>query len=257
MATHTKVALITGGSRGIGAATALALAERGYDVALTYRNKVARAKEVASEIEQRGQHALPVGCDITRLDDVQRLFADLKAWHNTLDILILNASGGMERDILAVDPAYPRHINHDAQLVLLEHSLPLMPNGGTVVFITSHWAHLYGQMEQIPAYAPVAESKHAGEQALRAQQDTLAESGIRLLVVTGDLIEGTITPKLLERAAPGLTEHRRTTIGPLPTATEMGEAIAQAAVDPLLPSGHTVVIGGSLESQLMSDTNLL
>jgi len=74
MATHPKVALVTGGSRGIGAATALALAERGYDVALTYRNKAARANEVTSEITKRSQQALPVGCDITRLDDVQRLF---------------------------------------------------------------------------------------------------------------------------------------------------------------------------------------
>ena len=253
MVTHTHVALITGGSRGIGAATALALAERGYDIALTYRNKAARANEVAAHITARSQHALPIGCDITQPDDVQRLFATLEAWHNSLDILVLNASGGLERDLLALDPAYPMHINHDAQLMLVEHALPLMTHGGTIVFITSHWAHLYGQMTQIPAYEPVAESKHAGEQALRAQQEMLAKRSIRLLVVTGDLIEGTITPKLLERGAPGLTEHRRATIGPLPTATEMGEVIAQAATDPLLPSGHTVVVGGSLESQLATN----
>ena len=249
MAISTKVALVTGGSRGIGAATALALAERGYDVALTYRNKAARANEVAAQITTFGQHALPVGCDITQLDSVQRLFKALKEWRGVLDILVLNASGGMERDLLALDPAYPMHINHDAQLSLVEHTLPLLTLGGTIVFVTSHWAHLYGQMKQIPVYEPVAESKYAGEQALRAQQAMLAAQGIRLLVVTGDLIEGTITPKLLERAAPGLTEHRRSTIGPLPTATEMGEAIAQAATDPSLPSGHTVVIGGSLKSQ--------
>lgn len=250
MDTHTHVALITGGSRGIGAATALALAERGYDIALTYRNKAARANEVAAQITARGQSALLIGCDITQSEDVQRLFATLKEWHDSLDILVLNASGGLERDLLAHDPEYPMHINHDAQLALVEHALPLMTHGGTIVFITSHWAHLYGQMTQIPAYEPVAESKHAGEQALRAQQDMLATQSIRLLVVTGDLIEGTITPKLLERGAPGLTEHRRATIGPLPTATEMGNVIAQSATDPSLPSGHTVVVGGSLESQL-------
>ncbi len=246
----TRVALITGGSRGIGAATALALAERGYDIALTYRNKAARANEVAAQITARGQHALPLGCDITQRDDVQRLFATLKEWRAVLDILVLNASGGLERGLLALDPEYPMHINRDAQLALVEHTLPLMTHGATIVFITSHWAHLYGQMTQIPAYEPVAESKHAGEQALRAQQDMLAKRNVRLLVVTGDLIEGTITPKLLERGAPGLTEHRRATIGPLPTATEMGNVIAQSATDSSLASGHTVVVGGSLESQL-------
>ena len=257
MARATKVALITGGSRGIGAATALALADRGYDIALTYRNKAARADEVAAQITTRSQHALPIGCDITQPDEVQRLFATLKEWRNVLDILVLNASGGLERDLLALDPAYPMHINHDAQLTLVEYALPLMTHGGTIVFITSHWAHLYGQMKQIPAYEPVAESKHAGERAIRAKQEMLATRNIRLLVVTGDLIEGTITPKLLERGAPGLTEHRRATIGPLPTATEMGEVIAQTATDPSLPSGHTVVVGGSLESQLASDMDVL
>ncbi len=254
MSVSTKVALITGGSRGIGAATALALAERDYDIALTYRNKAARADEVAAQVTTRNQHALPIRCDITQPDEVQRLFATLTEWRNVLDILVLNASGGLERDLLALDPEYPMHINHDAQLALVESALPLMTHGGTIVFITSHWAHLYGQMKQIPAYELVAESKHAGERAIRGQQEMLATRSIRLLVVTGDLIEGTITPKLLERGAPGLTEHRRATIGPLPTATEMGEVIAQAATDLSLPSGHTVVVGGSLESQLMMDS---
>jgi len=249
MTTQPKFALITGGSRGIGAATALALADRGYNVAVTYRNKAARANEVATQIAARGQQALSFACDITHLEDVQHLFMALKESYKTLDILVLNASGGLERDILAVDPDYPMHINLDAQLLLVEHALPLLTKGSTIVFVTSHWAHLYGQIVQIPAYAPIAESKYAGEQALRVQQDALAKRDIRLLVVTGDLIEGTITPKLLERAAPGLTEHRRSTIGPLPTATEMGNVIAEAATDVTLPTGHTVVIGGSLESQ--------
>ena len=95
----------------------------------------------------------------------------------------------------------------------LDGALPLMTDGGVVVFVTSHWAHLYGQVEQIPAYEPVAESKHAGEVALRARMDELAARGIRLIVVTGDLIEGTITPKLLERTSPGLEQDRRSALG--------------------------------------------
>ncbi len=53
-----SVALVTGASRGIGAATALALAGRGYDVAFTYRNKAARANEVAAQIETRGDRPI-------------------------------------------------------------------------------------------------------------------------------------------------------------------------------------------------------
>jgi NAD(P)-dependent dehydrogenase (short-subunit alcohol dehydrogenase family) len=241
------IALITGGSRGIGAATTLALAERGYDVVITYRNKAARAEDVIAAAEQRGVRALAVCSDITRQDDRDQLFSTIQMWGGRLDVLVLNASGGLERDLLAANPDYPMHINRDAQVALLDAALALMSRGSVVAFITSHWAHLYGQIEQIPTYLPVAESKYAGEQALRARQQELTERSIRLVVITGDLIAGTITPKLLERAEPGLKEQREHSIGSLPTAEEMGEAIAVAATDDTLPSGHTVVIGGSLD----------
>ncbi len=245
-----RVALVTGGSRGIGAATAVALAARGYDVAVTYRNKAARANEVIAEVTRHGARGLAVGCDITVPEQLDVLFATLRTWTKRLDVLALNASGGLEREALAADPSYPFHINRDAQLATLDLALPLMPRGSTVVFVTSHWAHLFGQVVQLPAYDGVAESKHAGEMALRARQEELAARGVRLLVVTGDLIEGTITPKLLERKAPGLGSGRRDEVGHLPTAVEMGEVIAAAANDPALPSGHTLVVGGALDSLL-------
>lgn len=244
-----RVALVTGGSRGIGAATAVALAERGYDVLISYRNKAARAEQVVERIRSSSRRAKAIAADITAPGEPARLIAEVADWgYDRLDVLVLNASGGLERKLVTADPLYPQRINRDAQIALLEAAIPMMPQGSTVVFVTSHWAHLYGRIEQLPAYEPVASSKYAGELALRARQDTLTGAGIRLLVVTGDLIEGTITPKLLERVTPGLAGSRRTNAGVLPTAGEMGEAIAQAATDPTLASGQTVVIGGALES---------
>lgn len=245
-----RVALITGGSRGIGAATASALAERGYDVAITYRNKAARADGVVAEVARHGVRGLAIGGDITEGDDLDRLFAQVSRWADGLDLVVLNASGGMERDRVAADPDYPLRINRDAQLALVDRARVLLRKGGTIIFVTSHWAHLYRQVPQLPAYEPVAASKHAGEQALRGLVAELDAAGLRLLVVTGDLIEGTITAKLLERAAPGLAESRRVNGGRVPTTVEMGEAIARAAADPTLPSGQTIVVGGSLDSLL-------
>jgi len=66
-------------------------------------------------------------------------------------------------------------------------------------------------------------------------------------LVTGGS-RGTITPKLLERAAPGLLKLRREAIGQLPSDSDMGEAIAEAASNQSLPGGSTVVVGGSLDS---------
>jgi NAD(P)-dependent dehydrogenase (short-subunit alcohol dehydrogenase family) len=242
------VALVTGGSRGVGAATAGALADRGYDICLTYRNKAARAGEVADLVRRRGGRALPLACDMTKEHDRRRLLAELTAWATRLDVLVLNASGGLERDLLAADPDYPMHINRDAQVAFLNCMLPMMPRRSTVVFVTSHWAHRFGTVEQLPAYGPIAASKHAGEQVLRARQGDLLARDVRLIVVTGDLIEGTITHRLLERGAPGMTGEREHTTGGLPTAADLGAAIAAAATDSSLPTGHTVVVGGALDS---------
>lgn len=242
------VALITGGSRGIGAATALTLAKHGYDIVVTYRNKAVRAQEVATSIVEHGSAALTVQCDITQHDDLVRLFSTVQAWRGHLEALVLNASGGLERELLARDPDYPLHINRDAQLDLLATFLPLLTPGSVVTFVTSHWAHLHGRVQDLPAYAPISSSKYAGEQALRARIPELTARSIRLIVVTGDLIEDTITPKLLERTAPGFIEQRRTTVGALPDATSMGEEVAAATIDKNLPTGHTVVVGGSLDS---------
>ncbi len=244
------VALVTGGSRGIGAETALAFAEHGYDVVLTYRNKAARAQEVVAAITKQGREALALCCDITHADEVARLFSQVGQWRSHIDILVLNASGGMERDLVAADPDYAMHINRDAQLALVKAALPLLRPGGVIVFVTSHWAHLYGRMQQLPAYQPIAESKYAGEQALRALQPDFDASGLRLLVVTGDLVEGTISPRLLARSAPGLIERRRASQGALPTTRDMGREIVQAALNPILASGTTIVIGAPLKSML-------
>jgi NAD(P)-dependent dehydrogenase (short-subunit alcohol dehydrogenase family) len=187
---------------------------------------------------------------MTQADNVTHLFQQVGQWRTHLDILVLNASGGMERELVAADPDYPMRINRDAQLALVRATLPLLRPGGVIVFVTSHWAHLYDKMPQLPAYEPIAESKHAGEQALRALQPDLDARGLRLLVVTADLIEGTITPKLLERTAPGLIAWRRSTQGALPTTSDLGREIVQAALNPALASGATVVVGASLESML-------
>jgi NAD(P)-dependent dehydrogenase (short-subunit alcohol dehydrogenase family) len=134
-------------------------------------------------------------------------------------------------------------VNRDAPLMLLDAALPLMGPGGVVIHVTSHLAYFYGKVEQVPDYEPVAESKHAGEHALRARIDELAARGIRFAVVSGDLIEDTIVPQLMERRNPGLIAKRRAEVGTLPTTNDMAEAIRRAAVEPLL-TGETVFVGG-------------
>jgi NAD(P)-dependent dehydrogenase (short-subunit alcohol dehydrogenase family) len=189
-----------------------------------------------------------LGGDLTDRAELDRIVAEFRAWSGRLDLLVLNASGGMEKDLVAANPDYPMLINRDTQLAILDRTLPLMPSGGTVVFVTSHWAHRYGAVRQLPEYEPVARTKHAGEQAIRARQPEFEERGVRLIVVTGDMVEGTITVKLLARVGESFVADRREQVGEYPTTRDMADAIVAAALDASLPSGHTVVVGGSLDS---------
>lgn len=237
-----KSVLITGASRGVGAALAVMMAERGADIILNYRSKRPRAESVAKEVEKLGRRAVLVQADITARDDATRMMHEVKTAFGRLDVLVLNASGGLEKN---QPPDYAMRLNRDAQLDLVEQALPLMPKGSRIVFVTSHLAHFYGEKPVLPGYEPVAESKRAGEQELRARIPMLDERDISLMVVSGDLIEGTITPKLLQRVNPGLIEARRTEAGGLPTTEEFAKAIANAAASAAVKSGDTVYVGST------------
>lgn len=234
-----KLALVTGGSRGVGAATVDLLARAGADVVVNYRNKATRAEAVAKGARARGVTSLAVQADITSESDRRALLASL----DRLDVLVLNASGGMEKELVGANPEYPMAVNHDAPLRLVRLARPLMRPGSVVVHVTSHLAHFYGRVEQIPEYEPVARSKHAGEAALVALAPDLARDGIRLAIVSGDLIEDTIVPRLMDRARPGLIDSRRAQAGSLPTTRDMAEAIVRAAEDASLPTGHVLYVG--------------
>jgi 3-oxoacyl-[acyl-carrier protein] reductase len=233
-------ALVTGASRGIGAEIARLLAAEGADVAINYRSKGPRAEEIAAEVKALGRHALLVQADLTDKPDIDRMMRDVGEVFGRLNVLVLNASGGLEKDKPA---SYAMTLNLTAQVNTLEAALPLMPPGGCVVFVTSHWAHFYGQKPVYESYEPVAASKKAGEDALRERLSDFAVRGLRLAIVSGDMIDGTITPKLLERAQPGIIASRRQQAGPLPTIRDFASAVVHAAGDSSATNGHVSFVG--------------
>jgi len=234
-------ALITGSSRGIGADTAVLLAGRGFDVAINYRDekKVRRADQVVQKVKDAGGESFAVRADLTDGESVEELLrAVVREWGG-LDLLVLNASGGMEAGA-AED--YALLLNRDAQVRVLEAAVPLMDPGSRVVFVTSHQAHFIGTTETMPEYEPVARSKRAGEDALRARIPALAEKGIGFVVVSGDMIEGTATALILNRVSPGALDARREAAGRLYNVQEFAAEIAAAAVEPI-PANHTRFVG--------------
>ncbi|CAN5374961.1 SDR family oxidoreductase [soil metagenome] len=232
-------ALITGSSRGIGADTAGYLAAAGASVVINYRNKEARALKVVAGIEAAGGTAIAVGADLTDPDSVAAMLETVRSAWGGLDILVLNASGGMES---GMGEDYALRLNRDAQVNVLEAALPLMEPGSRVVFVTSHQAHFINTASTMDAYEPVARSKRAGEDALRVRLPELDAAGVGFVVVSGDMIEGTITATLLERAQPGAIDARREEAGRLYSVSEFAAEVAHAAVDPI-PENHTRYVG--------------
>ncbi|KAA9110610.1 SDR family oxidoreductase [Microbacterium rhizomatis] len=238
-----KTALVTGSSRGIGADTVRYFAEAGANVVVNYRNKAPRAEKLGAQLREMGVEALVVGADLTDPASVQALFAEVERAFGSLDILVLNASGGMESG-MAED--YALTLNRDAQVSVLQTALPLMGEGSRVVFVTSHQAHFIRTTATMPEYEPVARSKRAGEDALRELIPDLAARGIGFVVVSGDMIEGTITATLLERANPGAIAGRRESAGRLYNVGEFAAEVALAAVDPV-PADNTRLVGDTTD----------
>lgn len=234
-----KTALVTGSSRGIGADTIGYFAEAGADVVINYRQKAPRAEKVAAAAREHGVETLTVQGDLTDAQSTADMFAAVTERFGGLDILVMNASGGMEAGL---GEDYAMRLNRDAQVALLQRALPVLRDDARVVFVTSHQAHFIKTTPTMPEYEQVAKSKRAGEDALREMIPQLAERGIEFVVVSGDMIEGTITATLLERARPGAIEARRESAGKLYNVSEFAAEVARAAVEPV-PEDNTRLIG--------------
>lgn len=234
-----RVALVTGSSRGIGADTARYLAEAGAAVVVNYRSKAPRAEKIVNEITAAGGRAIAIGADLTDAASVQSMFERAVAELGAVDLLVLNASGGMES---GMGEDYAMRLNRDAQVNVVEKALPHLADGARIVFVTSHQAHFIRTTPTMPEYEPVALSKRAGEDALRAKLTGLDAKGVEFVVVSGDMIEGTITATLLERANPGAIAARKEDAGKLYNVAEFAAEVAAAAVDPV-PADHTRYVG--------------
>jgi NAD(P)-dependent dehydrogenase (short-subunit alcohol dehydrogenase family) len=214
-------------------------ADAGARVAINYRNKEARAEKVADGVRERGGEAFVVGADLTDFASIDALRDTLQREFGHLDILVLNASGGMEA---GMGDDYAMRLNRDAQVNALETLRPLLASGSRVVFVTSHQAHFVRTVDTMPEYLPVALSKRAGEDSLRDMIPALEADGIGFVVVSADMIEGTVTATLLDRANPGVIESRKDTVGKLYNVEEFAAEIVAAAVEPV-PADHTRLVG--------------
>ena len=144
-----RVAVVTGAGRGIGAASAVALAEAGADVVVSSRT-ASQLDDVAAQIQVAGRRALVVPADLSDLDNVARLATAAHETFGRLDVVINNVGGTIPNAFLDTTPEYMEeafHFNVATAHALCRAAVPLMleSGGGTVVNISSVMGRVSGR----------------------------------------------------------------------------------------------------------------
>jgi NAD(P)-dependent dehydrogenase (short-subunit alcohol dehydrogenase family) len=213
-----RIAVVTGGSRGIGAATAGLLASRGWDVAVGYRQDAAAARSVVDDCRSAGQRAVAVQVDVSNAEQIVNVFTKIDEELGTLDALINCAgvvdqkarvdeytSGRVER-MFAVNVVGPFMCAKEA---VMRMSTAYGGSGGAIVNLSSAAARLGSPGE----YVDYAASKGAIDTMTIGLARETAREGIRVNAVRPGLVDTTIhasggQPDRIERLAPAIPMGR-------------------------------------------------
>jgi 3-oxoacyl-[acyl-carrier protein] reductase len=177
-----KRALVTGGSRGIGAAIALALAENGADVAFTYQRSAEKAESVAKSIECAGRRAVVIQADSADPEAIARSVSEAVAALGGLDILVNSAAIGLSGTIADIDVnAYQTlmDVNVRAPVLFAKAVIPHLAEGGRIISIGSG----LGERVPFPGVTAYAMSKAALTSFTRGLSRELGPNGITVNLV--------------------------------------------------------------------------
>jgi enoyl-[acyl-carrier protein] reductase III len=187
MAFQGKVAVVTGGSRGIGRAIALELARHGAEIVVNYFRHHQEARDVAEEVRALGVRCLPVRAHLGDETQISKLFAAVEEEFGRMDILVNNAASGVQRSALDLEAKHwdwTLDINTKAPWLCTREAVRLMDKGGSVVNITS-----MGSQRVLPYYTAVGVSKAALEALTRYLAVELAPRGISVNAVAGGYVD--------------------------------------------------------------------
>ncbi|MFT3704497.1 MAG: SDR family oxidoreductase [Agriterribacter sp.] len=193
MSTTNKIALVTGGSRGLGRNMALAIAKKGIDVVITYNSNKAEADKVVAAVEASGQNAYAFQLDASNIQSFDKFIAEVtgtlkeKRGNANIDFLVNNA--GTALYALATDTTEAQmdaifNIHYKGVFFLTQKFLPFMNDGGSIINISSGLARM-----AYPGSSVYASMKGAVEILTRYLAKELGARKIRVNVVAPGAIE--------------------------------------------------------------------
>lgn len=202
MSSNGKIAIVTGASRGIGAAIASRLADDGFVVVINYASNEAEARAQVARIRERGGYAIAVRADVSKPDEVSQLFSAAQQETGTLAVLVNNA-GIMPLAAIADanDDLFERTVAINLKGVFngMREAAKRMPDGGRIISFSSSVVGLYQ-----PTYGVYAASKAGVEALTRVLANELRGRNITANVIAPgptatDLFLNGKTPDLIER----------------------------------------------------------
>lgn len=226
-----KVALITGGSRGIGLAMAKAFAGAGYGVIVTGRDE-ARLKKAITELKGSAESVEGLNCDVSDPASVQKLFQAVRESHGSIDVLVNNA--GVAHELLSVDKL-PLEIwkqvidtNLTGAFLVTQAALPLMKAGSTIVNNLSVAA-----LQPFAGMSAYNASKFGALGFTKALREEVHKQGIRVLA----LIAGATDTDIWKQFWPDAPREK------MMSAQTVAEAVLHAVFAPPEASVEEIVIG--------------
>ena len=236
---NNRVALVTGGSRGIGRAVAISLADAGAAIAVNYREKAAEARTVVEAIRKAGGRAMAIGADVSRATDVADMMSAVEGELGPVDVLVNNAGIGLVRtvdDLTEEDFDRTIAVNLKSAFLCTQAVIPGMRarKWGRIVNISSGAARGAGGVG--PHYNA---SKAGMEGMTRGYAARLVKDGITVNAVAPSLIETDMVRSGLASSA------ARIPLGRFGTPEECAQAVLMVIGNAYM-TGQTVALSGGL-----------
>ncbi|HCW0176845.1 SDR family oxidoreductase [Citrobacter freundii] len=233
-----RIALVTGGSRGLGKNAALKLADRGTDIIFTYNSQLQAALDVVAEIEQKGRKAAAIQLNVSDVAGFESFAREVQAqlksmWNReSFDYLVNNAGIGLYGTFADTSEAMFDqlvNIHFKGPFFLTQRLLPLIQNGGRILNVSSGLARF-----ALPGYAAYASMKGAMEVLTRYQAKELGERGISVNIIAPGAIETDFGGgRLRDNQELNAYVASQTALGRAGLPDDIGDAIAALLSDEL------------------------